>query len=107
MIHPRATTYRHVVNLDEALNAYHANAYVRPIAYCALCGARLSRYRYPGETRCAPCITKHTATLAAEDLHPAVMPREMAYECPNCGGQKYRDAKMCRGCDKKRRAAGC
>ena len=104
MIRPRPTTYYQAIR-DYAPDKSPVT--LRPIAHCALCGARLSRYRFPGETRCAPCITKHTATLTADQLHPERLapddpprlPRKKDIgHCPDCGGVMYRQSNRCRNC---------
>lgn len=112
MIKPRPLAYQWAVPRDE--QALHTAArYQRPVAWCALCGARLSRYRYPGETRCAPCITQHTATLTAEELHPIHLPplpppdpprKKDRATCPACGGWMYRQSKLCRRCHNRQKA---
>ena len=97
MIRPRPTTYFQAVRENDY--AVLSQGTLRPLAHCDICNARLSRYRYPGETRCAPCPERHRRSLTLDELHPQVrIPDHGMVSCPGCGGLKDRKARQCHSC---------
>ena len=102
MIRPRPTIH---VSADP-FGLYTIGARVeqwgRPAATCPLCGAKLSRYRSLGDTRCAPC--QLATTIDPDTLHPKpyvhkkTPPRHYGIHCPSCGGVKDKRSQQCRNC---------